>query len=155
MPVYFFDSSAIMKRYYYEAGANWVRAVCESRRRPAVYVSQLAEVEVVASLRRAVRRNHNHVALIDALVNMYVRQVERGVYTVVRIDAEVTRIAQDLCNQFWDVRPYPLRAMDAIQIATAQVVAATADDLLFVSSDRRQLAVAQELGFAIVNPELV
>lgn len=155
MSVYFFDSSAIMKRYYYEVGANWVRAVCESRIRPDVYLSQLAEVEVVASLRRAGRRNHDHIALIDSSVNMYVRQVERGIYSIVRVDDVVTRVAQDLCNHFWDVQPHPLRSLDAVQIASAQLVAAArpGDDLLFVSADRRQLAVARELGFSIVNPE--
>lgn len=158
MPVYFFDSSAIMKRYYYEVGANWVRTVCENRIRSEVYLSQLAEVEVVASLRRAGRRNHDHIALIDSSVNMFVRHIGRRVYSIVSVDTQITRIAQDLCNQFWDVQPHPLRSMDAIQVASALLVAAVhasqaPNELLFVSSDRRQLAVARELGFNVVNPE--
>jgi hypothetical protein len=28
MPIYFFDSSALAKRYVAEAGSNWVKSIC-------------------------------------------------------------------------------------------------------------------------------
>lgn len=55
MPSYFFDSSAIIKRYHQEQGSSWVQAVCNPRSRQPVHLSRLAEVEVVAGLRRTGR----------------------------------------------------------------------------------------------------
>ena len=153
MPSYFLDSNAVVKRYHYERGSGWVPATCGPRTRPHPYISQLAEVETVASLRRIGRISGVHVATIDTFVNMFQRHIGRDEYNVIAISPQIIQFAQALCNQFWEIQPHPLRAMDAIQIATAQVVAAIADDLLFVSSDRRQLAVAKELGLAVVDPE--
>lgn len=49
---YFFDSSAIVKRYHVEVGTPWVRSICDPRTHPPLYLSQLAQVEGVAALRR-------------------------------------------------------------------------------------------------------
>lgn len=42
VPAYFFDSSAIVKRYHREPGIAWVQAICEPRQHPPFYLSQLA-----------------------------------------------------------------------------------------------------------------
>lgn len=42
VPAYFFDSSAIVKRYHREPGTAWVQAICEPRQHPPFYLSQLA-----------------------------------------------------------------------------------------------------------------
>jgi predicted nucleic acid-binding protein len=65
LPSYFFDSSAILKRYHREPGTAWVQELCEPRTHPPIYLSQLAEVEVVAALRRLGRNVELHPAFID------------------------------------------------------------------------------------------
>jgi hypothetical protein len=55
MPSYFFDSSALVKRYHFEPGSAWVRSICDPRTRPPLYLSRPAQVEVVAALRRTGR----------------------------------------------------------------------------------------------------
>lgn len=47
MTAYFFDSSALVKRYVRETGTTWVIGILRS---PAnsIYVAQIAEVEVAA-----------------------------------------------------------------------------------------------------------
>ncbi|HEX5549156.1 MAG TPA: type II toxin-antitoxin system VapC family toxin [Ktedonobacterales bacterium] len=67
MPSYFFDSSAIVKRYHREPGTAWVQELCEPQSHPPIYLSQLAEVEVVAALRRLGRNNGLHPSSIAAI----------------------------------------------------------------------------------------
>jgi predicted nucleic acid-binding protein len=51
--------------------------------------------------------------------------------------------------------PYPLRSLDAIQLACALATAASlADDLAFVTADARLAAVARMEGFDTINPAL-
>jgi predicted nucleic acid-binding protein len=72
---YFFDSSAVMKRYYREPGSDWVQAVCARSSRSTIYLAELARVEVVAALRRTVRVANLHPSYGDALVSMFQRHV--------------------------------------------------------------------------------
>jgi hypothetical protein len=70
-----FDSSAIVKRYYREAGTVWVQAICEPRDHPPLYLSQLAHVEVIAALRRVGRTQGLHPAVVDTMVSRFERHI--------------------------------------------------------------------------------
>ncbi|MFI5274876.1 MAG: type II toxin-antitoxin system VapC family toxin [Ktedonobacterales bacterium] len=150
MPSYFFDSSAIVKRYHQEPGSNWVRAVCDPRTRPPLYVSQLAQVEVVAALRRAGRRANFHASYVASMVNTFGRHLMLSdparrdpMYRLVPLTSTVMAIAAMLCNTHWLMQPNPLRSLDAIQLACALATAANlSDELLFVTADKRLLAIA-------------
>ena len=47
MAVYFFDSSAIIKRYLSERGTAWVIGIADPAAGNRIYVSRIAGVEVV------------------------------------------------------------------------------------------------------------
>jgi predicted nucleic acid-binding protein len=160
MPSYFFDSSALVKRYHFEPGSAWVRSICDPRTRPALYRSQLAQVEVVAALRRTGRHEILHPSFVDTLVNLFGRHLvlsdpgrPRPMYRLIALSPTVLDLAAELCNRYWDVRPHPLRSLDALQLATA-VLTATAiqDELLLVTADTRLAAVAPLEGLTLVNP---
>ncbi len=51
MADYFFDSSALVKAYIAETGTNWVRSILDDGQH-RIYLSQLAEVEIIAALTR-------------------------------------------------------------------------------------------------------
>lgn len=55
MPVYFLDSSALVKRYAAEAGSAWVRGLCEDTT-CAIFISELALVEVGSAFARRYHR---------------------------------------------------------------------------------------------------
>jgi len=153
MPRYFFDSSAILKRYYQEPGSAWVRAMCKAHIRPLLYLSQVAQVEVVAALRRIGRTNDEHLAYIDTLVALFARHMAHGDYEVVPLSHAVTTLAAWLCSKYWDVNPGPLRSLDAIELASASAAASvTADGVLFVTADTRLAAIAALEGLRVVNP---
>lgn len=160
MAAYFFDSSAIAKRYHWEPGSTWVRAVCSPRQQHRLYLSRLAHVEVVAGLRRTGRIEDMHPAAIDALVNTFERQLAlstpdrpMSIYHLLPVSDAVLRLAAALCNVYAGRAAHPLRSLDAIQLASAITEASTlADELVFVTADTHLATVAEDEGFRVINP---
>lgn len=160
MPSYFFDSSAIVKRYHRELGTAWVQSICEPRTRPPLYLSQLAQVEVVAALRRAGRNLRLHPSFVDAMVNTFERHIALSgparvipMYHLIPIAPTIIVLAAALCNRYWDVPPHPLRSLDAIQLACAIAAAVSlSDELVFVTADVRLATIAPLEGLRVINP---
>lgn len=160
MASYYFDSSAIVKRYYHEPGSQWVRSICDPRTRPQLYLAQLAQVEVVAALRRTGRRNGLYRSFVDSMVNLFDRHLVQSdisqshpVYRLVPLSPTVILLAERLCDRYWDVNPHSLRSLDAIQLAAGLLTAtAIPEELVFVTADTRLAAIAPLEGFRVINP---
>lgn len=160
MTSYFFDTSAIVKRYYFERGSAWVKAVCESRSRPPLYLSEIAQVEVVSALRRTGREEQLHRSYVDTMINIFVRQIALSstsrpdpIYIIVPLSELVIETAAMLCNAYAGRDVSPIRSLDAIQLACAlAVVPAVQGELIFVTADTHLGAVAQDEGFRVINP---
>ena len=74
-------------------------------------------------------------------------------YQVVQLTDSLLAVAAALCNKYADISPGPLRSLDAIQLASAQVaIAAAQDELTLVTSDTRLAAVAAFEGLRVINP---
>ena len=69
---------------------------------------------------------------------------DRAYWTLVEVGAEVLGAAESLS------RSIPLRTLDAIHVASAQLFAAgvSESDLMFVSADKRQTEAAAVIGLA-------
>jgi uncharacterized protein len=160
VPSYFLDSSALVKRYHRERGTEWVQALVEVRAHPQLYVSQLAEVEVVAALRRVGRSEGYHPSSVDALVNLFLRHLARSdsssanpTYLLVPLLPSILSLASTLCNRYWDATPNPLRSLDAIQLACAVATAVNIPhEIHFVTADTRLAAIAAFEGLRVINP---
>lgn len=160
---YFFDSNAVVKRYYRETGADWIRAVCEQRspQPNVIYICDIARVEVIAALRRIGRMAGAHPSSVQTLVHIFERHIARSIahpdddrsYQIVPQVEAVIITASNLCNRYWQATPRPLRSLDAIQLASALAVqAAIAESLTFVTADIRLLQIAQDAGLVGVDP---
>jgi predicted nucleic acid-binding protein len=55
MPSYYFDTSALAKRYVVEVGSAWVQAVVAQQSGHMIYTSVLTQPEIVSALQRRVR----------------------------------------------------------------------------------------------------
>ncbi|HXG64541.1 MAG TPA: type II toxin-antitoxin system VapC family toxin [Blastocatellia bacterium] len=55
MAAYFFDSSAIIKRYVNESGTSWVQNLTDPAARNLIYLASITGVEVVSALTRRAR----------------------------------------------------------------------------------------------------
>lgn len=158
---YFFDSSAIVKRYHQETGSPWVHAVCNPRTRPLLDLSGLAQVEVSVALHRTGRHEQLHSSFVDLMVNQFERHLalsdpsrSRPFYRIVPVSPTVLTLAAQLGNRYWDATPHPLRSLDAIQLATALMVAQiVSNTVLFVTADTRLTRIAPLEGLTTYNPE--
>jgi predicted nucleic acid-binding protein len=125
--IYFLDSSALVKRYVREAGSATVAGLF--RRRAKLAASGLAIVEVPAALFRRARAGE--VAMAEA--QTHAAEVARDLDQMYVVEARkaVLDCARDL------VERHPLRAYDAVQLASAlRIVHSTAASVTFVCADR-------------------
>lgn len=133
----YFDTSALIKRYVDEAGR---RDVLRLLRRHDVATSAILPIE----LRSALRRRVSEGTLEEERVPEILKRVatERGFWALIEVSSDVLAAAVTL------VATHPIRAPDAIHVASAQLFAGriAVPDLVFVSADARQTTAAAALG---------
>ena len=133
----YFDTSALVKRYVEEAGR---REVLRLLRRHEVVTSAVMPLE----LRSALRRRVSEGTLDQKRVTQILKRVaaDRAFWSFVNVGNDVLAAAEIL------VAAHPLRALDAIHVASAQLFASRVEipELTFVSADARQTTAAVALG---------
>jgi predicted nucleic acid-binding protein len=134
------DTSALVKRYINEAGR---REVLQLLRRHDCVTSAVLPVELRSALRRRAADGTLNPARVQAILKRVA--ADRAYLTLVEVGADVLAAAETL------VAAHPLRTLDAIHVASAQVFAdgIRAPDLIFISADARQTAAAAAVGMAI------
>ncbi len=151
MTHYFFDSSALIKRYIPEQGTRWVRSLMIQTAANVCYIAHITPVEIVSALARRRREGYlseKHARAIRVIVTQHAKKQ----YVGVNLSGPAIRRAMDLLEAF------PLRAYDAIQLASAlecsaRLTAAGLTSLTFVSADKQLLKVAAAEGLIADNPE--
>ena len=135
----YFDTSALVKRYIDEVGR---RQVLQLLRRHECVASAVLPVELRSALRRRVTEGTLEAAQMPQILKRVA--ADRAYWTIVGVTAEVLTAAEKL------VTAHPLRTLDAIHVASAQVFAAgvSESDLMFVSADKRQTEAAAMIGLA-------
>lgn len=136
----YFDTSALVKRYIDEAGR---REVLQLLRRHACVTSAVLPVELRSALRRRAADGTLDPARMPAILKRIA--ADRAYWTLVEVGADVLAAAETL------VAAHPLRTLDAIHVASAQLFAARvpAPSLIFVSADARQTAAAAAIALAV------
>lgn len=147
---YFFDTSALVKRYVNERGSRWVQSITASTTRNKIIVARITWVEVLSALAR-LQREGKLTPLDMATAILTFRHDWDTQYQVVELDQTLTLNAGQL------VQRYTLRAYDSVQLASAlklkpAFAKATLASLTFVCADKRLLKVAQAEGLLTENP---
>jgi predicted nucleic acid-binding protein len=146
MTAYFMDSSAISKRYMTEMGSVWVRSLAAPTAGHVIVLAQLALVEVSSALAR--KQRLAQISAADAAQHRmdFLADVET-LYLTVPLEEVVLRQASDLVGR------YPLRTLDAVQLACALAgTAILGEPLTFVCADNNLLNAAAGEGLATDNP---
>jgi uncharacterized protein len=142
----FVDTSALAKRYLSEVGSAWVRSVTAPAAGHVVIIAGVTGVEMFSLLARRGRDSTLAAANITLLGNAFLLHAEHE-YLVVPPDGRVLAQARGLVGR------YPLRTLDAIQLASAQTAGAILDETItFISSDRNLLAAASTEGLLTDDP---
>ncbi len=150
MNIYYFDTSALIKRYVQETGTPWVLELVAIKSRCLLLTARVTVVEMYSALAR--RRREMSVAPED--LDLAVREFSADTaseYEFVELDSALVAVARDLVDR------YPLRAYDAVQLASAIIAnralhTARRARLTFVSADDRLVKVATAEGMIVDNP---
>lgn len=115
MAVYFFDSSALVKRYAQETGSEWILALTEPAAGHSLYIARITAVEVVSALTR--RQRGGSVSETDASTAMAAFRYDLShQYRVIEITPTIITQAMQLAET------HGLRGYDAVQLAAALIV---------------------------------
>ncbi len=150
MGVYFLDTSAIVKRYVSEQGQSLLLDLCNPDHGHALYISQAALVEVIASFCRKAHEKSITPDKRDELINLFRQDTHEG-YSVRLVNTKLYTAAGDLC------RSHRLRAYDAVQLAGVldlrdETRAQQAPEPIFVCADNNLLNIARTEGLDTENP---
>ena len=150
MTVYFLDSSALVKRYVSETGSAWIQLLTDSQTGNLLFIARITWVEVISAFARRQREGSLTSADVAQVIQTF-RSDLNTQYQVIELDATLAVSAGQLVNQ------YPLRAYDAVQLASVlllQPAFATTQStqLIFLTADDRLSAIVQALGLLTDNP---
>jgi len=147
---YFFDSSALVKRYVSESGSDWVLQLTEPVAENQIYVASITVVEVASALTRQAKAGHLNPADAAAALAQ-VRLDFANEYLSIELLFPVLQRAVALAEQ------YALRGYDAVQLAAAleihlERLTFALPRLIFVSADNALNHAASGEGLFIDDP---
>jgi predicted nucleic acid-binding protein len=151
MSAYYLDTSALVKRYFPETGTAWMLALTDQAAGNDVILSELTMVEAAAAI-AAKHRAPDGITLHerDDALNDVLRRCDTE-YQLIPSSRAILERAVALTQN------YRLRGYDAIQLATALLVAdayraASITAPTFVAADADLLAAARDEGLPTENP---
>lgn len=145
---YYADSSALIKRHVVEIGSSWIKQEFSGNN---VITSKFSIAEVFSGLNR--RRREASISAADyAKFSKDFAAVSKFQYELMDLTDEILLEAQRL------LETYPLRAGDAIQLASALLAntglqSAKLPALIFLASDARLLTAANNEGLQTDDPQ--
>jgi uncharacterized protein len=97
LPAYFFDTSALVKRYVNETGSAWVDDLTDVAAGNDIYILRMTEIEVTSAVTR--RRRGGTLSVTDAATVL-------------------AQFRQDLANEYHVVEVTPVKRMRVYQRIT-------------------------------------
>ena len=153
MTAYFFDSSALVKRYVSETGSIWVDGVFTEPSSNTVFIAEVTLVEIGAAFARRVRDRAVEGQSMDWIKFRSLLISHLSEYEITPLDREIVNGAMEAAFR------HSLRAYDAVQLWSALLIQERLRlqgllPLTFVSSDKDllQAAATPEYQFQIVDP---
>ena len=152
MNYFWLDANAIVKQYITETGTPLINYLF-------THVSLnriLCLFDSMGETRSAIRRKRNRGEIIIAEYNQAIQRFE--VEFIYRTEAEKVNATDNQKIAAWQlIDAYPINSADAYilrcALDEADKLRTVGDDIVFVSSDKRPLAVAQREGLLTLDPE--
>jgi len=152
MTDYFFDSSALVKRYVLETGTNWIVSICDPQAGNTIFLAQITSVEVVSAIARRRRNRSLSGANAATILNDFRLDSSNQYFFVDITDALINRAITMADN-------HALRGYDAVQLAAALILqdqrqSLNLPDCQFISADSALNAAAASEGLQTDDPNL-
>jgi len=149
MAAYFFDSSALAKRYVAEKGTPWVEALIDPTAAHEIYVARITSVELISAITRRQRASSlTSAAAAAALTDL--RADFLSDYSVLEITVDLIAQAGALAEK------HALRGYDAVQLAAAlqakSAYSTAGLALTLISADLELNSAAIAEGLVVYDP---
>ncbi len=147
---YYADSSALVKRHITEIGSAWIEQEFDGASGNRIITAKLTVIEVLSAMNRRRRESNISATEYANFSGDFLAFVQNDYRTFELTDAVLLKSQRLLEN-------YPLRAGDAIQLASAllanaQLQTAQLPSLIFLASDVRLLSAAKDEGLQTDDP---
>ena len=148
--VFYFDTSALVKRYASEIGSDWVIALCHSATGNTISTARITQAEAAAAFASKYRSGGlsqaHYIGVLCDLAHDSAHQ-----YLLVEVNQLLVDLAVELTKR------RKLRGYDAVQLAAALTLndlltQAQFSPLTFVAADDDLLDAAQGEGLGTDNP---
>jgi predicted nucleic acid-binding protein len=150
METYFFDNSALVKRYTKETGSKWVIDLLKPSAKNVIILARITGVEVTSALVR--RQAKLLLPTVKSAKSIYRFQRDfRKRYVKVNLTPTLTENAMQTAEK------HRLRGYDAVQLASALEAnqnrqTLSLSPIIFVSADSDLNTAAQDEGLVVENP---
>jgi len=150
MPVYYLDTSALVKRYVQEPGTDWILSLTNSVAWNEFFTNWMYGPEIIAALARKERMGEISIEDKKSIASAF-KMDWKEQYQIVEITAQLAEDAMELADK------YSLRGYDAVHLAAAVVLhnlrtTLNLPVLTFLSADIDQLQAASAEGLEVDNP---
>lgn len=148
MARYFLDSSALVKRYHQESGADDVERLMDAPGN-RFFISRLAIVEIHSCFARLVREGMLANVDFEKLIARLKADVSAEIVVVAAVSSRRLEEAARLLGTHGLTNN--LRTLDAIHLATAQALHGRGRLAALVAADKKLLAAAAVCGLAVLD----
>ena len=148
MPMFYLETSALLKKYRTKSGIDVVRELFEGKSDAEAFItSYFTVLEVMSVARRLLATGTLNRRLYQRILGNFERDLREAVMLQSVSDSVIMEAVRQSAT-------YVLRAPDAVHLATAvRANAVTSEPFYFVGSDAKLVAACENAGLAILNPE--
>ena len=152
MSCYYFDSSALAKKYINEAGSDWVLNITATVSRNQLITSLITSVEVVAAIAKGGRMGALSDDDMHEAILAFKKELHQNVYSTLAVTQQIVDKAMNLAEE------HGLRAYDSVQLSSALELQSEREleglsPVDFVSCDLKLNAAAESEGLNVINPQ--
>ncbi len=151
MPIYYLDTSAIMKRYRTEIGSDVVDEIFDGLTdSDELATSYLTLLEVNSAATRLLKGRVIAQSVYRRILSRFTLDIFNDAVTLLPIQNELIDSAIDIAGE------YALRSLDALHFASALIAIRMSSDsqgLFMVSADRELLEACESYGILTLNPQ--
>ncbi|PIV68538.1 MAG: PIN domain-containing protein [Euryarchaeota archaeon CG01_land_8_20_14_3_00_38_12] len=143
MKFYFFDTSALVKRYHGETGSDNVDRIFDQKDR-AIVISNITITEMISAFKRKENAGEIGFETMELLVSKFFADI-LAEFVVLELTDEHIKESIRLVTE------RNLRTLDALQLGTALEIKGVG--CIFVSADKNLCETAKNEEMQIMNPE--
>ncbi|MFH0974891.1 MAG: type II toxin-antitoxin system VapC family toxin [Spirochaetota bacterium] len=137
---FFFDTSALIKKYIIENGSDKVDKLLNEAEN--VYISAITEIETFSTFKRLLIEKAIDKEEYEILKNEF--ETDFQYYSIINFDKSISSNAKSL------IEKYQLKSLDSIQLGTALYLKDEID--FFVVCDEKLIKSGKQEGLKVIDP---